>query len=435
MNAQKYYNVKISARNSCGLGDYSDNLEAETNFCPTKPTGVVTDVNGANVDIKWDEQNNIDSWEVLFQHKDHSWASISECSGNGISTVSGKVQCSLLNSKIKDETNLDDQALIVVKIRGSNSNCSGPWSDENTGNAKIASCPVKMAKPFVTDEAEDIKKNSIKLSWTQLSGLDAGGDGIEITKYFIHYERLDADGNPVSGTDGTGEVTGDKDSWTHSNIDNAETWRYKVRAANAVGEENCSEWSDTAEFTSGEPPQQPGEPDVCIENSTTDCVLTRRMRLRGTNGGEANEDAPRVIVSWPAGDDDDNITEYEVKVLNGEGEFVDHPDCDVAAALENKADGLAKCAIKMSSFWDDEFEMDQGTYIAITVRAKNEKGWSDASRWNTEGAMVQKVPSMMNPPSGLRDEQNNDVNLEWNAVKSPRDGGSAILTYVLQFDN
>jgi hypothetical protein len=85
----------------------------------------------------------------------------------------------------------------------------------------------------------------------------------------------------------------------------------------------------------------------------------------------------------------------------------------------------------MASFWDGEFALDQGTYITITVRAENDKGWSEYSRWNTEGAMVQKVPSMMNPPSGLRDEQNNDVNLEWNKVRSPRDGGSEILTYVL----
>lgn len=361
-------------------------------------------MNGANVDIKWDEQTNIDSWEVLFQHKDHSWKHISECSGTSISKVGSKIQCSLLNSKIKEETNLDDQALIIVKIRGSNSNCSGPWSDENTGNAKIASCPVKMDKPFVKEESEDIKKNSIKLSWTQLSGLDAGGEGIEITKYIIHYERLDADGNPVSGSDGTGEVTGDKDNWTHENINNAETWRYKVRAVNAVGAEDCSEWSDTNEYTSGEPPKKPDAPDVCVENGTDCTTRRRRMRLRGNNGGEAAEDAPEVVISWPAGDDDDNITSYEVMVLNGDGEFKIHPDCNVEDALANIEDGRAKCSLKMSSFWEGEFEMDQGTYIAVTVSAENVKGKSEASRWNTDGAMVEKIPSMMNPPAGLRDD-------------------------------
>jgi hypothetical protein len=222
LNAQKYYNIKISARNKCGLGDYSEYLQAETNFCPTKPTGVVTDINGANVDIKWDEQSNIDSWEVLFQHKDHSWDNIAECSGTGITTAGGIVQCSILNSKIKSETSLEDQDLIIVKIRGSNANCSGPWSAENTGNAKIASCPIKMAKPFVNDQSENIKKESIKLSWTQLSGLDAGGEGIEITKYIIHYEQLEElDGDAVPGTAGTSEADGDKSSWTHEGIDNA----------------------------------------------------------------------------------------------------------------------------------------------------------------------------------------------------------------------
>jgi hypothetical protein len=246
LNAQKYYNIKISARNSCGLGDYSEYLQAETNFCPTKPTGVVTDVNGANVDIKWDEQANIDSWEVLFQHNDHSWDNISECSGTGITTANGIVQCSILNSKIKSETSLEDQDLIIVKIRGSNANCSGPWSAENTGNAKIASCPVKMAAPFVNSSEVDIKKNSISLSWTQLSGLDAGGEGIAITEYIVHYERLDDNGDAVANTAGEQSVDGDEDSWTHTGIDNAQTWRYKVRAVNAVGASDCSEWSDTA---------------------------------------------------------------------------------------------------------------------------------------------------------------------------------------------
>jgi hypothetical protein len=59
------------------------------------------------------------------------------------------------------------------------------------------------------------------------------------------------------------------------------------------------------------------------------------MRLRGANGGDADTEAPRVIISWPAGSDDDNVTKYEVKVLNGDGEFVVHPDCDVDSALES----------------------------------------------------------------------------------------------------
>jgi len=159
------------------------------------------------------------------------------------------------------------------------------------------------------------------------------------------------------------------------------------------------------------------------------------MRLRGTNGGTADEDAPKVILTWSnAGVIEDNITEYKVMILNGEGNFVVHPDCDVETALADAKNGDdPQCELAMSSFWSGDFQMDQGTYITASVEAKNDKGWSVASRWNTSGAVVQKVPSMMNPPSGLRDESSNSVNLEWNEISEPRDGGSEILTYVLQF--
>ena len=165
MNAQKYYNIKIAARNSCGLGEYSEEKKEITNVCPTQPEGVVTEIDGANVDIKWDNQASIVSWEVLFQKKNKSWMRIDECTGTNIAEVAGKIQCTLLNSKIKSETGLDDQALIVVKIRGSNANCSGPWSDENTGNAKIAACPAKMNAPKFINKTAEVRKDSITINW------------------------------------------------------------------------------------------------------------------------------------------------------------------------------------------------------------------------------------------------------------------------------
>lgn len=190
LNAQKYYKIKIAARNSCGLGLYSEENRSITNICPTQPEGVVTEIEGANVDIKWDNQSDITAWEVLFQKKDKSWMRIDECKGTNIVEVSGKPQCSLLNSKIKTETGLDEQDLIVVKIRGSNANCSGPWSDENTGNAKIAACPAKMDKPKFLDETAEVRKDSITINWDKLTGLDAGGEGIEIINYVIEYTQL-----------------------------------------------------------------------------------------------------------------------------------------------------------------------------------------------------------------------------------------------------
>jgi len=187
------------------------------------------------------------------------------------------------------------------------------------------------------------------------------------------------------------------------------------------------------QLVSGEPPVKPDPPTVCIEDGASCTAPPPATRLRGDNGASGvDSDAPKVIISWSKGTSEDNITEFRVQILNGQGDFVRHPDCDeaYAATLDEP-----KCALSMESFWSGDFQMDQGTYITASIEAKNEKGWSSASRWNTSGAVVEKVPAMMNPPEGVRDEAGGNVGLEWNTMTSPRDGGSEITTYVLQFSN
>jgi hypothetical protein len=92
-----------------------------------------------------------------------------------------------------------------------------------------------------------------------------------------------------------------------------------------------------------------------------------------------------------------------------------------------------KCAVSMQSFWAGKFQMDQGTYITASIEAENDKGWSTPSRWNISGAEVQKVPSMMNPPSAKRTDDQKGIELEWYGVIAPRDGGSDLTTYVLEY--
>lgn len=241
-------------------------------------------------------------------------------------------------------------------------------------------------------------------------------------------------------SEGSTKVSGDKTAWKHEGLSNAQTWRYKIRAENAVCGPDSTEWSDAADFVTGQPPEKPSEPGVCIENDPDSpdfdankpaCKAPTVRRLRGGNGGVAATDAPKIVIYWDKGSDEDNIREYEVKILNGEGEFVKHPECDVASAqtLDDP-----RCGLTMSSFWSGDFQMDQGTYITASIKAKNDKGWSDASRWNTDGAMVQKVPSMMNPPEGSRDLAGNDVTLNWNQVIAPRNGGADVITYVLEYN-
>jgi len=52
--------------------------------------------------------------------------------------------------------------------------------------------------------------------------VDAGGEGVEITQYQIEFKQVDAVGATIE--EGTQYVDGDKTSWKHEDLDNAETW-------------------------------------------------------------------------------------------------------------------------------------------------------------------------------------------------------------------
>jgi hypothetical protein len=388
LNANKWYKISIAAINSCGTGEFSVHRGANTMNCPQQVTGVNTVIDEENVNVVWDSQIEVSSYEILFRKADGSWWPISECDGNPLQLNGDlKPYCPVLNSVVKAETELDDQAFIVVKIRAKNINCTGPWSEENEGNdqAKIAACPEVMAAVKVDDQLEDIRKTSILLNWTPLTQEQAGGAGIDVTYYEIHAEQFDAAGNSI--TTETTKIAGNRSSWKHEGLNNAENWRYKIRAENAICGSGATEWSPVASFVTGQPPEKPDVPEVCIENDPAkpdfydsnlpDCIAPVTRRLRGANGASDIHDvAPKIVIKWPAGSAEDNVTKYEVKILNGEGKFVVHPQCI--------ADQLATpgCALSMSSFWSGEFQMDQGTYITASIEAHNKKGWSVASRWN-----------------------------------------------------
>lgn len=109
LKSNKYYNIKIAARNSCGIGLYTTPVMLTTMDCPSQVTGTVTEIEGANVNVIWDSQDNVSSYEILFQKVDGSWAIIDDCDGNPATVnADGKPYCQLLNSKIKTETTLAD---------------------------------------------------------------------------------------------------------------------------------------------------------------------------------------------------------------------------------------------------------------------------------------------------------------------------------------
>ena len=53
------------------------------------------------------------------------------------------------------------------------------------------------------------------------------------------------------------------------------------------------------------------------------------------------------------------------------------------------------CYIQMSDLWAAPFSLAYDTLVRAKVLARNERGWSDASDANTEGAKIQVKPLAM----------------------------------------
>lgn len=149
--------------------------------------------------------------------------------------------CKVSQEKIFAATERTSEEDIIVKIRGSNSNCSGPWSDPpirrmrmrsgaDSSSFRLASCPSVMVAPYFDDKEAQIRKDSITINWTQLEGAAAGGEGYEIDEYEITYKLLKDinEGDLVLSDDvtrnGAALVDGEVREWKHTSLNNAESW-------------------------------------------------------------------------------------------------------------------------------------------------------------------------------------------------------------------
>jgi hypothetical protein len=81
------------------------------------------------------------------------------------------------------------------------------------------------------------------------------------------------------------------------------------------------------------------------------------------------------------------------------------------------------------------FYLVYGTLVQAEVLAQNERGWSAASLPNTVGATIEVAPSAVSTPTRGATTGPTQIEVAWNSLSSPDDGGSAILSYHLQYDN
>lgn len=93
------------------------------------------------------------------------------------------------------------------------------------------------------------------------------------------------------------------------------------------------------------------------------------------------------------------------------------------------------CLVGMHDLRAAPFSLTYNTLVVAKVLARNERGWSAASDANVDGARIQVEPLAMGATmrGGLTGPTQIDV--YWDSITTPQDGGSPVLSYHLQYDN
>ena len=81
------------------------------------------------------------------------------------------------------------------------------------------------------------------------------------------------------------------------------------------------------------------------------------------------------------------------------------------------------------------FYLVYGNLVQAEVLAQNSRGWSAASLPNTVGATIEVAPLAVGAPTRGALTGPTQIEVAWNSLSSPQNGGSAILSYHLQYDN
>jgi hypothetical protein len=72
--------------------------------------------------------------------------------------------------------------------------------------------------------------------------------------------------------------------------------------------------------------------------------------------------------------------------------------------------------------------------VQVQAKAYNLYGWGDFSPVNTLGAKIRRVPNQMAPPVATAVTESK-IDIQWTALAAPNDGNSAVLAYVVYWNN
>lgn len=191
-----------------------------------------------------------------------------------------------------------------------------------------------------------------------------------------------------------------------SGLSGGQTYAFQVRAYNKYG---YGAFAASASVQTSQPPAQPDAPVVSVLGSYVKIEWTAPFENYSPISGHG----------------------YQILIAASDGTFrEDKALCDGVAQAS-----VGYCLVAMWDLRGPPFLLTYGTLVRAKVLAANARGWSAPSAANVAGATIQVEPTAPAAPTSGAATGPTQLDVRWSSLALIPAGGSAVLSYNLQYDN
>jgi hypothetical protein len=400
-----WYRFRVRAQNAHGWGPYSPTTTAQAANVPDQPAAATTSLLDASVRIAWAAPSNnykaITAYVVEIRNAagSHYYAQSSYCDGSTAAVVAS-LHCDVPVSVLRASPyELARGGLVVARLRAVNELGPGLYSPDNTAGAAVETEPDAMPSPT---RGAATGTSSVELAWTALTSPE---DGLSpVTTYALDWDAGAGSAGPWSSLVGEASDYLLTSYVVTAGVSAGTAYRFRLRAANFWG---WGEYSSVVVVYAATSPGQPAAPSTSVEAT-----------------------AGAIVIAWVAPDSrGDAISSYTLELRGAAPGGVwtaETTYCGGPTALT--------CTLPMSVVLAAPYSLAQGDLVEARVTAVNSHGAGQASAANSAGADVRVAPLAVGAPSRGASTATTQVEVEWPALTAPGDGGSAVTSYHVQWD-
>lgn len=140
-----------------------------------------------------------------------------------------------------------------------------------------------------------------------------------------------------------------------------------------------------------------------------------------------------VKISWTAPSTDNNYSVTAYKILIGDSSNSFTEDTSICDGSDSTTMTNMFCWVSMETLAAAPYSLAFQSVIKVKAQALNARGYSEVSDPSSGATMAQSPDAMTDPRAGSATSIS-QIQVEWDALISPDNGDSTILSYSLEWD-